>query len=261
MKWPLHAVVFALLAGTAPAQETGLLVRVLTYNIHHGEGMDRRIDLPRIARVIGEARPDLVALQEVHAGTRLAKGLDQAAELGRLTGMEARFAEAMPYQGGSYGEAVLSRWPILTNRTIALPATAGHEPRAAAEIRVRSPAGELVFTGTHLDHVQDPENRMRQAGALLAAQEGDGATPAILAGDLNCGPGSAPYRLLERVWASAWGGAAAPSWPADGPARDLDHVLVRPAGRWRVLEVRVLGEAVASDHRPVLAVLELLPAR
>ena len=63
------------------------MVRVLTYNIHHGEGLDGRIDLPRQAAIMTSAAPDLVALQEVDRGTARAGGVDQLAELARLTGM------------------------------------------------------------------------------------------------------------------------------------------------------------------------------
>src|SRR5688572_3660564 len=82
-------------------------LRVLTYNIHHGEGTDARFDLERLARIIREARPDLVALQEVDRRTRRASGVDQAAELGRLTGMNVVFGKAMDHDGGEYGQAIL----------------------------------------------------------------------------------------------------------------------------------------------------------
>ena len=82
-------------------------LRILTYNIHHGEGTDGLLDLERLAGVIGEARPDGVALQEVDAGTERAGGIDQAAAIAGHLGWEHAFAEAMPYQGGSYGEALL----------------------------------------------------------------------------------------------------------------------------------------------------------
>jgi len=81
----------------------------MTYNIHHGRGADGEINLERIAEVITRAKPDLVALQEVDVKTRRSGGVDQAAKLGELTGMSHFFAEAMPFQGGGYGNAVLSR--------------------------------------------------------------------------------------------------------------------------------------------------------
>src|SRR5258707_15896745 len=90
-----------------------VVVRVLTYNIHHGEGTDGEFDLPRLANVIKSVEPDLVALQEVDEATERASGVDELAELGRLTGMHTAFGKAMDFQGGAYGVGVLSRWSIL----------------------------------------------------------------------------------------------------------------------------------------------------
>ncbi len=78
-------------------------LRVLTYNIHHGEGTDRKFDLERLAKSIQAPAPDMVALQEVERKTRRASGGDQAAELGKLTGMHAEFGKAMDYSGGEFG--------------------------------------------------------------------------------------------------------------------------------------------------------------
>ena len=78
-------------------------IRVLTYNIRHGEGMDHKIDLPRIAKVIVAAKPDIVALEEVDQGTRRASGVDQPAEFARLTGMNVVFGRNIAYDGGGYG--------------------------------------------------------------------------------------------------------------------------------------------------------------
>src|SRR5687768_6315860 len=99
---------FLLIASAAiPADETPRVVRVLTYNIHHGEGTDRRFDLERLAAVIKSVNPDLVGLQEVDEKTARSNGVDQAARLGELTGMHAIFGKAMDYQGGAYGLAIL----------------------------------------------------------------------------------------------------------------------------------------------------------
>src|ERR1700724_2661395 len=83
-------------------------LRVLTYNIHHGEGTDGRFDLSRLARVMKSVQPDVIALQEVDRGTERSGGVDQLAELARLTDMHAEFGKAMDYSGGGYGVAWLS---------------------------------------------------------------------------------------------------------------------------------------------------------
>src|SRR5207248_6293546 len=117
------ATAFALLLpvwarGSATTPTT---IRVLTYNVHHGEGRDGEVDLARLSRVISSAEPDLVALQEVDIGTERTDMVNQVAELARLTGMYAQFGKAMDYMGGGYGVAVLSRWSFLTTENQPLP--------------------------------------------------------------------------------------------------------------------------------------------
>jgi endonuclease/exonuclease/phosphatase (EEP) superfamily protein YafD len=86
------------------------------------------------------------------------------------------------------------------------------------------------------------------------------STPAILAGDMNAVPDSKPVAALSRVWTAVQGAAPLLTSPAATPRRQIDYIFVRPANRWRVVEIRVLDEAVASDHRPLFAVVELLGA-
>lgn len=268
---PLAALGCALLlslAGARPAAAP-VGVRVLTYNIHHGEGRDGRLDLPRLADAIRAAEPDLVALQEVDRGTRRAGGVDQLAELARLVGMHAEFGKAMDYDGGVYGVAILSRWPVEDARTHLLPAWPGAEPRAALTVTVRlgGDGPRVSFTSTHLEQSRDSEAQITQARGLidgLAETRG----PAILAGDLNARPGSAALALVESVWTTALPDGALPApvaadgsvGPDPGAGRRRgprgDFVLFRPAHGWRVVESRSLEENTASDHRPVLTVLE-----
>src|SRR5687768_7382725 len=146
---------------------------ILTYNIHHGEGTDKKLDLARIAGVIRRCEPDLVALQEVDVGTRRTNGVDQAAELGLLLDMHVTFGPAMEFQGGRYGNAILSRWPAKSSRLVPLAGSGGkHEPRCviAAVYPVAGHAGgELVFASTHLDHTKEPSDRLAQAKTIVEA--------------------------------------------------------------------------------------------
>lgn len=236
-------------------------VRVLTYNIHHGEGTDGVFDLPRIAQVIRDHNPDLVALQEVDDRTTRASGVDQAAELGRLTGMHYVFGKAMDYAGGGYGEAILSRYPFIETRNHGLPFSPGHEPRAAiaAVVRIGTGGPDLIFVGTHLDHTRDPADRIAQARRINGSFVRENGPPTVLAGDLNAAPGSGPMNLMLSYWTDASGGSPAPTIPVVSPNRRIDYVLYRPAAAWRVVESRVIDERLASDHRPLLVVLEYIP--
>lgn len=255
----LFVSVFAGCSTTNPPPQN-LRLRVLTYNIHHGEGSDGRFDYPRLAEIINRVQPDLVALQEVDVQTRRSKGVDQAERLGALTGMHAYFAEAMPYQGGRYGEAVLSKIAPAKTIRIPLPAEPGQEPRAGACIRLSQsdPDGlPVYFVGTHLCHLSE-QTRINQVRRLIRRPP-LAIYPGILAGDFNFTPGSEPYNMLiNEGWvdaAQAFGNPK-PTVPADQPSMRIDYVFVRPAARWRIVDVQVLDEPVASDHAPVLVVLE-----
>lgn len=236
-------------------------LRVLSYNIHHGQGGDGVFDLERLATVIADAAPDLVALQEVDQGTGRAGGVRQADELARSTGLHGAFGRAMRYDGGDYGEAALSRAKPQAVDAWPLPAGPGREPRCALVLRCTGAAGPFLFVATHLDHTRGDEDRIRQIEEILARLAAGDRLPVILAGDLNCEPGSAPLARLGPDWLDAplAAGAAAPTFPAPAPARRIDHVLVAPAARWRVLGAAVLDERIASDHRPLVVDLELLP--
>jgi endonuclease/exonuclease/phosphatase family metal-dependent hydrolase len=257
----LAAGLLLLAACAAPPAGEPQRLRLLSYNIHHGEGTDGIYDLERIARLVAELDPDLVALQEVDQGTRRASGVFQADELARLTGMDGRFGRAIDYSGGEYGEAVLSRLPLRAVEALALPASPGHEERCALLVELDGPAGPFRFVATHLDHTPDDADRVAQVEAVLARLADRPDLPTVLIGDLNAVPGSAPLALLGPEWLDAplAAGAADPTYPSAGPERRIDHVLLRPAARWRVLEARVVPEEVASDHRPLLVVVELLP--
>jgi endonuclease/exonuclease/phosphatase family metal-dependent hydrolase len=231
----------------------------LTYNIYHGEDANGNSNLDAVAGIINSLEPDLVALQEVDNKTTRAKGLDLTAELSKRTGMKGIFGKAMDYAGGGYGEAVLTRHPIIYIKNNLLPHTANAEPRAALEIQIELPTGErIVFVGTHLDHLRDQNNRMNQTSRIIELYE-DCDFPIILAGDLNAVPGSDPINLLSNDWSCASQVDPKPTFPSVGPSRKIDYIMFKPKERWKVIEVRVIDEKVASDHCPVFAVLELLP--
>ena len=244
----------------AQAVDSSRIVRVLTYNILHGKTLKGDFDLDLIAKVISDAKPDLVALQEVDYQTNRARKYDLVTELGWRTKMAPLFARAMPYDGGEYGEGILSKYTFLTSKNHPLPYTEGKEPRAAAEIQVKIKSGDVIrFVGSHLDHERDPHNRFIQAQELNRVLTQDDL-PSILVGDLNETPDQKGMQLLFQKWERSFK-TDEPTFPSDKPIKKIDYILYRPADRWRVLETKVINEQVASDHRPVLVVLELLPKK
>ncbi len=246
------------------SQAVPLTLRVLTYNIHHGEGMDGRLDLSRLAGVMTRVRPDLVALQEVDEGTERANGVDELAELARLTNLHPAFGKAMDYWGGEYGVAILSRWPFLRTHNDPLPnVLPDREPRTALTVEVAVGEGgpHIEFTSTHLDQGRDPENRLVQAQHLNERLVRDDDRATILAGDMNARLDTPVMDLLQARWTNPSATDPSPIGPSGRPRMRVDYVLIRPATRWRVVESTIVDDAVASDHRPLLVVLEWTGSR
>ena len=241
----IPAVAILLLPCALNAEETRAL-RVLCYNIHYGQGNDGRYDLERLAAVIAAAKPDLVALQEVDVGVNRSGRVHQAQRLGELTDMKVRFGPTQHYDGGLYGNAVLTRLPILDVVIHPLPYTEATPqrvtyPRGAIAVTVRGPDGEpLRFVSTHFQH-NVPEDRVAEAkaiNALFAAD--DDPVPTILAGDINAVPDSEPVQTLLARWTNAIDEAAAPTVPSQEPTSRIDYLFYRPASRFRVSVAEVM---------------------
>lgn len=240
-----------------------LRLRVLSYNIHHGEGTDGRLDLKRIARVIQRSQADVVALQEVDNKTQRTGCVDQTAELARLLGWQGKFGRSIDLGSGQYGNAVLTRFKIKGHRVHALPNPAGGEARSVLEVTLSitaergKSAAQFVLFNTHFDHTRDERNRLASA-EFINQRLTTGKRPTLLVGDLNATPDSKPLVQLGRNWTNPGAGRKLLTIPSDRPLKQIDYVLLRPAKGWKVIEQRVIDEPAASDHRPILAVLELV---
>jgi len=237
-------------------------LRIVSYNIHHGEGMDKKVDLKRIAKVIEAQHPDLVALQEVDKNCRRSGYRDLAKELGELLGMEYRFGKAIDLKGGEYGCAVLSRLPIQKTELHMLPES--DEQRAALEVVVDHHGSPLSFVSVHLERNAGPQ-RGEQSKAL-AEILGVRQHPVFLAGDFNAARWEEPMLVLER---NGWtvlekndgndirtmqGEKSRPD-SATKERVEIDYVAVRGLDI-KKLEHGVVQEFIASDHRPVYAIIK-----
>ena len=258
MRYALSLLLLTLAACQITTTNYGESVVVLSYNIHHGEGTDGVCDLQRLADVILDSNADLVALQEVDVKTDRAGGVDQAAELARLTGMHYAFGRAIHFSNGEYGDAVLSRWPIEVQERLPLPAAPNHEKRVAVAVTVTIPNTQqkLRFISTHLDHTKDPADRVAQAQALCGMIT-PCATPTIIVGDLNAQPGSAPIAVFEQHLQSA-APVGLKTFPADQPIKQIDWIFMSAEHDWYVHEVSTILERVASDHLPLLGEVSLV---
>lgn len=251
----LIIVIIGLKVTAAHAQEKELLLKILTYNIHHANPPSKPtlIDLKAIAKVINEKKPDLVALQEVDVNNRRSgTELDQAAELGRLTSMNHFFVKGIDYEGGAYGIAILSKWPILSIDSLRLPMAegSGGEPRVLAVVTVEPERGRPIsFACTHLDLKE--QNRILQSAAI-SNKLNQYKHPVILCGDFNAKPGSDVINYFDQHFTrTKVEGAAAFTIPEKNPDREIDFVMYKPKAAFKQKKHLVIQEPYASDHLPV----------
>ena len=233
-------------------------LRVMTYNIHVGVGMDKKLDLQRIADVLNAQHPDLVGLQEVDRGVKRTEGKDEIAELGKLTAMNYAFAHNLDYQGGQYGVAILSRFPIKQIDHRKYENRREAERRGMLRVEVELSGRIINFVTTHLDY-QFADGRVFETEQLLkflASVKG----PLIVVGDFNDEPSGDAYELMLTGFQDAWVSAKAKesglSYPADKPAKRIDYVFTRQSDRIRAQQAWLVN-TLASDHLPVVTDLEI----
>lgn len=226
-------------------------VKVLSWNLHHGAGLDGKIDLSRIADFIKKQDADVVVLQEIDHQCKRSGNIDQTAELAKLTGLHGAFGAAMPYDGGQYGLAILSKHPIGETQVIQL--SPGNEPRIGFLAEIKAPQGGLSVVSTHLDH-RSGERRFAQAKELLTALEKISG-PIVVGGDFNDVPGSPALALFTAPWLHARKKHPEATFPANHPKSEIDLFFVRRLVP--VKETEVLEESISSDHRPIIAALAI----
>ncbi|MBW3628466.1 MAG: endonuclease/exonuclease/phosphatase family protein [Gemmatimonadetes bacterium] len=244
--------------GLRPSPRGGALLRVMTYNIHHGAGVDERVDLERIAAVIRRENPDIVLLQEVDRGVERSGKRDLLRELATLTGLEhAAFGKNIDHQGGDYGNGLLSRYPIRREVNTWMERTTPGERRGVLQAIVDVRGREIAVLGTHLDASNGAErgSSARQIEQKLLPSYSK--YPLILGGDLNEAPDGAVYRRLSALLADSWSAGEGPGHtiPVDAPNRRIDYIF--HDRRFAAVAARVL-RTDASDHLPLVADLRLV---
>jgi endonuclease/exonuclease/phosphatase family metal-dependent hydrolase len=248
----------SIIASSSPLSSAKKTLRVMTYNVHVGVGMDKKLDLQRIADVINREHPDLVGLQEVDRGVKRTEGKDEIAELAALTNMKYAFAHNIDYQGGQYGVAILSRFPIgaIDHRKFENRREA--ERRGMIRVEVNADGKTINFVTTHLDYQFD-DGRLFEAEQMLRfLQVVKG--PLIVVGDFNDEPSGTTYKLVAQSFDDAWvrsrANDAGLTYPADKPVKRIDYVFTRQSDRTKTKKAWVVN-TLASDHLPLVVDIEL----
>ncbi|MCW9707825.1 endonuclease/exonuclease/phosphatase family protein [Fodinibius salsisoli] len=248
---------------SATAQDT---LTVMSYNIYHGEQAyeEGKGNLDDVSALIREVDPDFVALQEVDEMTgRLAalnngKAFSLVDSLAKLTDMTGYFGKAINYEGGSYGEGLLSKKPLKSQKVM-LPIPKGGEKRAALYVEGETSSGQpFIFAGTHLCH-QYEENRLAQAGAVNSHFEDE--KNVLIAGDFNFTPDSDSYRAIQKQWLDAaviYNQPPEMTYSFEHPERRIDYLFLSKKSNWEVLDVKAIKRDY-SDHLPLVARVVIHP--
>ena len=237
----------------------GQSLRVMTYNIYGARATSpaNAADLDAIAEVIRRQNPDFVTLNEVDVFTnRTGKDVHQACDLAEKLGMEWHFSKAIDRDGGEYGDAVLSKYPILEKRSYRLPCAAEQpgEDRSLCVIRVQIDGKDLYVASTHLDHLSGDASRLVQATEIRRIRDTELEGDLILCGDLNAIPSSNVIATMTSFLTNT-GPIDQYTFPSDDPSRKIDYIMYAPIEHCQVVSRgdQQVGGVDASDHRPVIA--------
>lgn len=236
-----------------------MLVRILTFNIRHGLGLDGRIDLDRTLEVIQSSGADVIALNEVDK-YRIRSGFtNQTKWLAKKLGFHHSFAVAHRGIFACMGNAILSKFPILKDEIIQLTST--REPRLAIKALIglenQGETMDLNCICTHFGLSSD--ERQIQAREVMdviysAQTKSKLATPLILMGDLNALPESAEVKIFSRELIDVMQDKIQPTFPAQNPQARIDYIFM--SKNCAIIEANVLA-STASDHLAVFAAVEV----
>lgn len=234
------------------------LLRVMTYNIHHANppSLLDSIDIPAIVRTIKAQNPDLVALQEIDANTERSGPGNQAEIIADSLDMNIFFGKSIDYEGGEYGVAILSKFPISDEMVHKLPtdSISGGEKRVLATVKIALPDNKFIrFGSTHLDSQGEDASRILQIKEIRRIASEDNL-PIIIAGDFNAPPDSEVINILDESFTRTCN-KCNPTIPATHPKKAIDFIVFRPKESFTIGNHEVINEPHASDHLPIVAIL------
>jgi len=240
--------------------------RLMTYNVHRCVGVDRKLDVGRIAGVIAEHQPDIVCLQELDVGRARTGFVDQARSIADQLAMTYHFHPAIRIEAEQYGDAILTHLPEHLVRSGPLPSVRGVpglEPRGALWVAIQIDGVTLNVFNTHLGLV--PREQRLQAAALVGEQwlgHPDCVGPTLLTGDFNATSITRPYQTLARRLADCQRSLglkpSVKTFPSSFPAIRIDHCFTSPDIVVTAVKAPFSPLArMASDHLPLIVDFEI----
>ena len=244
MKKNLLFIFAALFIFSAQAQNT---LKLMSYNIKNANGMDNVCNFQRIANVINNTSPDVVAIQEVDSMTNRSGQKYVLGEIAERTQMHGYFAPAIDYDGGKYGIGLLTKQVPLRLQSLPLPG------REEARTLILAEFTDYIYCCTHMSLTE--EDRMKSLDQLKAFTSSS-TKPLFLAGDMNAEPESGFIKELQKDF-QILSNPKQHTFPAPDPKETIDYIamLKQNAKGFAVISAKVINEPMASDHRPILVEL------
>ena len=250
----LFVAIVALFSSRATYAVGAETLRIMSYNIRNGRGMDNKVDYPRIAEVIQKNAPDVVALQELDCRTSRSQGVDVLSEIATILGMYPTYGAAIDFQGGKYGVGILSKEKPIRVETTPLP---GREERRALL------CVELENYVVFCSHWSLTEEDRNSTVAIITNKKKQYTKPVFLCGDFNAHSEEDSILSLKKDWAIL--SADAPTFPANSPDERIDYICATDPNdaiseeTWQksVLASSVVNAPNESDHRPILVEVDV----
>lgn len=251
-----------------------LELTVASYNIAAG-----RVSSPEeLGKAIKAMNADFVALAEVDRNTERSGHKDQLDIIAKEAQMYPIFGKAIDFEGGEFGPALLSKYPVIKSQNFLLPVPGDGRQHVliVAEVQVPNFSEPVLFMAAHLDYKEDATVRMKQVQEINAVAiasiktvfSGIESRVKILAGDFNEVNGTDVMNEIYRYWDPVLDeNADNRTWPAINPALAIDHILTYKGQKWEVKDVIIPNEnpvwnninwPTVSDHVPVIAKIKLL---
>lgn len=221
-------------------------LRIMSYNIRIGIGMDGETNLKRIADVINRVNPYYVGLQEVDSVCERSFWVSQYTELAKQTGMYPIFAPATPRSKGLYGIAALCKDKPISYKNIPLPGK--EEPRALLCLEFK----DYILFNTHFS--LDKDSRLESI-KIINEIAGRYGKPIIITGDFNMTPESDEFKAMDREW-QLLSAPLIKTYPSDKPRLRLDYIYGDKSSNFNVKKDVVI-DVMSSDHLPLYIDLEI----
>ena len=231
----------------------------MSYNIRHGEGIDKIQDLSRAAEIIKTQAPDLCGLQEIDDYCLRSENIGQTDFLAEYASMNGTFSRFMDFQGGEYGMATLSAKPLISTKRLQLPDGLS-EPRTSIihEVQIAEDC-IIVFVNVHFDWINEKEgieNRLKQSKTLVNYLDSLNL-PTVITGDFNCTPNSPTMNYFaSEGFVFVDKGIDNLSFQGTNKS-EIDHLIYRDFGNVKFVKktAKLLDEPLVSDHRPFIVEL------